>query len=92
MTSISRCGGHSGASATAASCGGAARVQAAAAVNVAALARTVHASAPAVAARAEHAGASTRLSVLKPKNEIVVQLVVDMDKLHETIGFSGSKR
>ena len=58
MISMSRCGGHSGASVNAASCGGAARVQAAAAVNVAALARTVHASAPAVAARAEHAKAN----------------------------------
>ena len=57
---MSRCGGRSGASATAASCGGAARVQAAAAANVAVVSRTVHASAPVAVARAEHAGASTK--------------------------------
>ena len=73
---MSRRGGHSGASVNAAHCGGASREQAAAAVNVAALARTVHASAPAVAARAEHAEASTRMFVLKPTSEIVVQLAV----------------
>ena len=45
-----------------------------------------------MAARAENTGASTRLFVLKPTKEIVVQLVIDMDKLYETIGFSGSKK
>ncbi len=69
MTSMSRCGGQSGPSATAASCGGAARVQTAAAVNVAALARTVYGSAPAVAASAEHAGTSTRPFVPMPNNK-----------------------
>ena len=69
---MSRRGGHSGASVIAASCGGAARVQAAAAVNVAALARTVHATAPVAAARAEHAGTNTRSFVVIQNNEITL--------------------
>ena len=57
-TSTSRYDGHSGASVNAASCGGAALVLAAAAVNAPVLA-TVRASALAAAATAGHAGAST---------------------------------